>query len=134
MSLKIIPYNSNLRAKARELRNNSTLGEILLWQKIKNKSLGVEFNRQVPIDNYIVDFFCRKLFLAIEIDGDSHDFADIAFNDEIRQSRLESLGVIFLRIDDREVKCDMDNVIREIEAKLESLVDNIPLSKEENYL
>ena len=52
----IIPYNPKLREFARYLRNNSTLSEVLLWKEIKNKALGVEFKRQVPILDYIVDF------------------------------------------------------------------------------
>jgi very-short-patch-repair endonuclease len=70
----IIPYNPNLKQFARHLRNNSTLSEILLWKQIKNKAFGIEFHRQVPIDEFIVDFYCHELMLAIEIDGISHDF------------------------------------------------------------
>lgn len=68
-----IPYNLKLREFARFLRNNSTFPEILLWKEIKNKSLGVEFKRQVPILEYIVDFYCQEK-LVIEIDGHIHDF------------------------------------------------------------
>ncbi len=68
-----IYYNPKLIPLARKLRNNSTLAEILLWEEIKNrKMLGYRFLRQKPIGNYIVDFFCNKLKLAIEIDGDTH--------------------------------------------------------------
>ena len=70
----IIPYNPKLREFARFLRNNSTLSEVLLWKQIKNKSLGVEFKRQVPILEYIVDFYCQELRLVIEVDGNTHDF------------------------------------------------------------
>ena len=69
---KIIHYNPSLKEKARILRKNSTLSEIILWKKIKNKSLGYEFHRQVPLDNFIVDFYCHGLNLAIEIDGNTH--------------------------------------------------------------
>ena len=69
-----IPYNPKLREFARFLRNNSTFPEILLWKEIKNKSLGVEFKRQVPILEYIVDFYCQELKLVIEIDGHIHNF------------------------------------------------------------
>ena len=72
MKNKIITYNPKLKEYARQLRNNSTLSEVLLWQKIKNKALGVQFHRQVPLKEYIVDFYCHELMLAIEIDGDSH--------------------------------------------------------------
>ena len=69
MKNKIIPYNPKLKDLARKLRKESTLSETLLWKQIKNKSLGVEFHRQVPLDNFIVDFYCHELMLAIEIDG-----------------------------------------------------------------
>ena len=57
---------------ARELRQNMTLSEVLLWQEIKGKQLGIQFSRQIPIDEYIVDFYCKNLQLAVEIDGESH--------------------------------------------------------------
>ena len=74
---------------------------------------GFDFDRQRPIDNYIVDFYCKELMLAIEVDGNSHD--NKYEEDQVRQKRLESLGVHFLRFDDIDVKKDMDNVLREIE-------------------
>jgi very-short-patch-repair endonuclease len=73
-SNKIIPYNRGLKELARQLRKNSTLSEVLLWNNIKNKTLGYEFHRQVPIGEYIVDFFCHELLLAVEIDGSTHDY------------------------------------------------------------
>jgi len=70
---KILPSNPRLKELARELRNHSTLAEVLLWNQIKNKRLlGFDFHRQKPIDRFIVDFFCPGLMLAIEIDGVSH--------------------------------------------------------------
>lgn len=92
---KLIYYNPELREKARHLRNESTFSEILLWLKIKGKVFGYEFHRQVPLDEYIVDFYCHELGLAIEIDGSSHDNK---FDYDLkRQRRLESLGVRFIR-------------------------------------
>jgi len=62
-----------LKERARFLRNNSTLSEILLWEYLKNKKImDYDFHRQKPLDKYIVDFYCPELMLAIEIDGDSH--------------------------------------------------------------
>lgn len=111
---KILPYNTKLKLLARELRKNSTLSEVLLWNEIKGKRLsGFEFHRQVPIDNFIVDFFCHELMLAIEIDGDSHN--QIYKEDKKRQQKLEQLGVEFLRFDDLEVKKNLINVLRAIE-------------------
>jgi len=65
--IKIIPYNPELVDLAKKLRNNMTLGEIALWREIKSKKLGVRFSRQIPIDRYIVDFYCKDPQLAIEI-------------------------------------------------------------------
>jgi very-short-patch-repair endonuclease len=115
---KFLPYNPKLKELARKLRNDSTLSEVLLWEYLKqDQMLGYDFHRQKPIDNYIVDFFCLDLMLAIEIDGDSHDHNYV--KDEIRQKKLESLGVRFLRFDDLEVKKDMDNVLMAIEHWIE---------------
>ena len=116
MRRKILPYNSKLKPLAKALRQNMTFSEVLLWNELKQKKmLEYDFDRQRPIDNYIVDFYCKDLMLAIEVDGISHDFEEVRDNDEIRQKRLEDLGVNFLRFDDREVKRDMANVLRTIE-------------------
>jgi len=116
MRRKILPYNPKLKPLAKALRQNMTFSEVLLWNELKQKKmLEYDFDRQRPIDNYIVDFYCKDLMLAIEVDGISHDFEEVRDNDEIRQKRLEDLGVNFLRFDDREVKRDMANVLRTIE-------------------
>jgi very-short-patch-repair endonuclease len=112
MKNKIIPYNPKLKELARELRKNSTLSEVLLWLKIKGKVMGVEFHRQVPIDNFIVDFYCHELMLAIEIDGNSHD--DKQDYDQNRQLILENLGVKFIRFRDIDVKQRMGWVLEEL--------------------
>ncbi len=111
-----IHYNPKLKQLARNLRNNSTLSEVLLWNELKGKKLyGYQFMRQKPIGNFIVDFFCSKLALIIEIDGDSHYHEEAFKADLLRQTELEKLGLNFLRFDDSEVKKDMGNVIRVIE-------------------
>jgi very-short-patch-repair endonuclease len=112
---KIIPYRKDLKQLARKLRKNSTIAEILLWSELKNKQIiGFQFHRQVPILDYIVDFYCHEIQLAIEIDGSTHDFIEVGLNDESRQTRLEVEGVIFLRFDDLQVKQNMASVIDEI--------------------
>ncbi|MDA0196238.1 MAG: endonuclease domain-containing protein [Bacteroidetes bacterium] len=113
---KIIPYNPKLKLLARNLRKNMTLGEVLLWNELRNKQmLGFDFDRQRPIDEFIVDFYCKDLMLAIEVDGDSHNHEDSVKYDLKRQIRLEKLGIHFLRFDDIEVKTRMGNVLEEIE-------------------
>ena len=77
--------------------------------------LGYKFLRQKPIGNYIVDFFCNKLKLVIEIDGDSHREDNFKYDME-RQKWLESKELAVLRFDDLEVKKDMENVLLAIEG------------------
>ncbi|UBM62478.1 endonuclease domain-containing protein [Candidatus Sulfidibacterium hydrothermale] len=120
MRRKILPYNPRLKGLAKALRKNMTFSEVLLWNELKQKKMkGYDFDRQRPIDNYIVDFYCKDLMLAIEIDGISHDFEDVLVKDEIRQQKLEKMGVRFLRFDDHEVRKDMPNVLRTIELWIE---------------
>ncbi|NLM92039.1 MAG: endonuclease domain-containing protein [Bacteroidales bacterium] len=119
MKHKEIPYNPKLKEFARYLRKNSTLAEILLWNKIKGKALGVEFKRQVPIDEFIVDFFCHELMLIIEVDGQSHDFK--YEYDQQRQKKLENLGFTIIRFGDQQVKKDMFNVLRALEINIGKL-------------
>ncbi|MTI41818.1 endonuclease domain-containing protein [Fulvivirga lutimaris] len=111
---KIIPYNPKLLPLAKKLRANMTLSEVLLWNELKGKQLGFQFSRQIPIDNFIVDFYCKDLMLALEIDGSSHHPEIQQIKDKVRQERLESLGVHFLRFDDLDVKKNIRWVVNEI--------------------
>ena len=117
MKNEIIPYNPKLKELARKLRKNSTLSEVLFWQKVKGKSFKYEFHRQVPIDNFIVDFYCHELMLAIEIDGSSHD--EKQDYDQNRQLILEDLGVKFLRFEDMDIKKKMFWVLEELQIWIE---------------
>lgn len=119
---KIIPYRSYLVLLAKVLRKNMTKAEASLWNQLKRKQIqSYDFDRQRPIDNYIVDFYCKELQLAIEIDGNTHDHPDQSVDDVERQKRLESLGVTVIRFTDQDVLRDMDYVIRAIEVTMEEL-------------
>jgi very-short-patch-repair endonuclease len=72
-----------------------------------------DFDRQKPIDDYIVDFFCSELMLAIEIDGDTHNYK--IEEDIMRQGRLESLGIRYLRFTDKDIKQNIEGVVTTIE-------------------
>lgn len=111
-----LPYNQNLKAFSRKLRNNSTLGEIVLWKQLRaGKIKGYTFNRQKPLGNYIVDFYCKPLKLVIEVDGGYHFEEEQKLLDKERQNILENMGLNFLRFHDEEVRKDMDVVIKTIE-------------------
>ncbi len=109
-----IHYQPRLKSFSRELRKLGTLSEVLLWKELKGKQLhGNRFLRQKPIAEYIVDFYCPALKLAIEIDGGSHDAK--MDQDAQRQKVLESLGITFLRFTEMEVRTNLDGVVRVIE-------------------
>lgn len=110
-----LPYQKNLKEFSRYLRNNSTLGEVLLWQELRAGLIkGYKFNRQKPLDRYIVDFYCKKLNLVIEVDGSSHDSDYRKMKDQERQIVLEKMGLQFLRFDDLDVKRNMAAVLNEL--------------------
>ena len=107
-----MPYNPRLKERARYLRQHMTRAEVRLWQQLKARQMeGYDFDRQRPIDEYIVDFFCKDLMLAIEVDGITHDSAMGQQSDQRRQQRLEALGVRFLRFQDEEVKQNLEGVL-----------------------
>ncbi len=113
-----IPYNPKLKTLARKLRNNSTKSEVILWNSLKRKQmLGYTFHRQKPLGNYIVDFFCKELLLAIEIDGETHIGKEK--KDRERQTDLEKLGVKFLRFYDVDVYKNLSGVLQTIELWIE---------------
>ncbi len=118
MKRRFVPYTANLKPLARKLRKGGTLSEVLLWKVLRARQMkGYQFHRQRPIDNYIVDFYCHELNLAIEIDGHSHDYR--VKEDLKRQKELENFGIHFLRFEDITVKKDIKNVIIAIENWIE---------------
>jgi len=110
-----VTYNPKLIPLARELRKKGTYAEVLLWTYLKKKQMnGYRFTRQKPIGEYIVDFYCGKLGLAIEIDGITHD--DKVEYDKTRQKEIEKQGVEFLRFTDDEVKGNTESVLNIISS------------------
>lgn len=105
------PYNKNLKQASRDLRNNLTEAEKLLWSKLRSKQiLGLQFYRQKPILNYIVDFYCPTANLVIECDGSQH-FTDEGLEaDRIRDEALAQLGLKVLRFDNGQVMGRIDDV------------------------
>lgn len=93
-----IYYNPKLKEYARELRKNATFTERLLWKYLRAGQLnGYRFLRQKPIDEFIVDFYCKRLKLVIEIDGVTHN--DKQGYDTRRENRLKELGFTVIRFD-----------------------------------
>ena len=115
----MLPYNKNLKQTSRQLRENMTDAERRLWAKIRRKQLkGYQFYRQKPIGDYIVDFFCPKVKLVIEVDGSQHFSDEMREYDRIRDAYLHSLGLRVLRFTNTDV-------LRRIEAVVESINENM---------
>lgn len=119
---KIIPYQHRLVALAKALRSKMTYGEIALWREIRGKKLGYKFSRQIPIDSYIVDFYCKELKLAIEVDGGIHFTEEQEKYDFHRQKKeLESLGISVMHFNDEDVKNNLDVVLDELKEKIKAI-------------
>ena len=87
-----------LKDRARELRRNKTKAEMLAWRSLKDRRLdGFKFRRQVPIESYIVDFYCHEAKLVIEIDGGIHSETEVFERDQKREARLRELGYTVVR-------------------------------------
>ena len=109
------PYNKNLKLPSRDLRNNMTDAEQLLWQRLRRKQiLGLQFYRQKPILNFIVDFYCPSANLVIECDGGQHYTAEGLEADRARDQALAQLGLNVLRFDNRQILTKIDGVVEKI--------------------
>ena len=107
------PKSEPRKQRAKELRKAGNLAEALLWNKLKNKQmLGLDFDRQMPLGGYYVDFFCDKAKLIIEIDGDSH--SNKIEYDQARDNYMKASGLKILRISDKSVLYHIDDVLEDI--------------------
>ena len=106
-----LPYNPQLKERAKALRKAGNLSEVLLWQQLKNGLFfGLDFDRQKIIGNYIVDFYCAEKGVVIEIDGYSHDSK--TDYDAKRDNFLNSFGLRVIHILDQDVKKNIVNVFK----------------------
>jgi very-short-patch-repair endonuclease len=104
-----------LLKKARELRNNMTLAEIILWSRLRSKKInGYKFRRQQPIFNYVVDFYCPELRLIIEVDGEIHSLNEKAKYDLKRDNILKINGYHIIRLTNLEIETELDSTINRI--------------------
>jgi very-short-patch-repair endonuclease len=114
--MRIIPYKHILTELARKNRKNPTPGELRLWQKLRaNRSNNIDFVRQKPLLNFIVDFYSKELDLAIEVDGGSHENKEVQENDLIKETQLLEYNITILRFTEKEVLSEIDKVLETIE-------------------
>lgn len=112
-------YNSpELKERRKELRNNSTPEEIILWNELRYKKLGHKFVRQYGVLHYILDFYCPRKRLAIELDGSQHNLEENKAHDNARTSFLKKQNIEVLRFPNHEIRNDLTNVCLKINHRL----------------
>jgi len=107
-----------LKVKRKELRRHLTPAEARLWNYLKNNQLGFKFRRQHSFDYYILDFYCPKKHLCIELDGSPHDTEQGYVKDQKRTEYLQSKGMTVLRFENKEVIKNLEGVLAEIKKHL----------------
>ena len=106
----------NIKDKRRFLRRNMTSAERIIWDELRKYKLGFKFRRQFSIGNYILDFYCPQKRLAIEIDGEVHQFQKEY--DHVREVFLEEYNINILRFKNSEVKNHIQKAPSEIKNHL----------------
>lgn len=107
--------NANLKTVRRTLRKNQTDAERKLWQHLRNKQIDdLKFFRQYSVGRYILDFYCPKIRLAIELDGGQHDEPENQIQDNIRTASLNQQGIKVIRFWNNDVMGNMEGVIEKI--------------------
>ena len=110
--------------KAKELRRNETEAEKMLWSKLcRNQMLGLQFRRQHPINRYIVDFYCVKIKLVIEVDGNIHELPENKVYDIGRSQILNDFGITVIRFTNNQLIDDIEGTIIKIKNKVQQLLD-----------
>ena len=117
--MAFLPRNKTQRPHSTQLRNEPTPAEKKLWYRFL-RTASPQWNRQRIIDSYIVDFFCLKAKLVIEIDGGQHyDENGLIEYDQIRTDYLESLELKVLRFTNQEIEKNFDEVCKKIQSEVE---------------
>lgn len=116
--MKTVNNIKSLLYRRKDLRNNSTPEEILLWLHLKNSQLGLKFRRQHSIGGYIIDFYCPSKKLVIEIDGPNHFTKENKEYDEIRTKFFEGVDIKVIRFTNLEVATETQRVVNKIKLEL----------------
>ncbi len=110
-------FSSPLKDRAREMRQGNTTAEKHVWDMLRERrTLGLKFRRQVPINDFIVDFYCDELRLVLEVDGDVHGTPEKMKRDAAKDKRLVELGYRVLRITNDRAINDPDALIEMIRS------------------
>jgi very-short-patch-repair endonuclease len=131
-----MPYFYNktpMRQWRRDLRRKSTRAEAIMWKELRSgKDNKQKFRRQYSVNGYVLDFYCPKSRLAIEVDGGYHDNRETKIYDLVRQEYIEDCGVKFLRFKNDEITNDLEFVLGKINEFLAASANqkNIKITKQ----
>lgn len=114
-SMKFLHNDPIMKERRQDLRTKSTHEEILLWNYLKHKKLGVKFRRQFGVGPYIADFFCYEFKLVIELDGEYHNTEDQKEYDTERNKFFEGMNYTVLRFSNDQVRDTVDLVLKRIQ-------------------
>ena len=113
--------------RARLLRKKATEAERILWRHLRNRNFaGYKFRRQHPFEDYVLDFYCPRAKLAVELDGGGHNYRACQIRDQARSKFLARHGVTVLRFWNHQVRRELDSVLRAIWFALEKRQKNNP--------
>ncbi len=119
MSTMFYGAHASVFRNADKLRNNMTAAEIKLWNALSNKKInGFRFKNQHPISKFVVDFYCHKARLVIELDGEVHNEREQADYDIGRTYEIESFGLKLIRFTNQQVEEHIEDVLKEIKKRL----------------
>ncbi|MEK7116893.1 MAG: endonuclease domain-containing protein [Patescibacteria group bacterium] len=120
MDSKFLYNHKDLRDRRRELRNNQTPAEKILWKHIsKNKISGLRFLRQYSVGPYILDFYCPKIRLGIELDGEIHEMNKLYDRD--REKYLEGIDINIIRFWNNDVLKNLIETLNKLRDKIKQL-------------
>jgi very-short-patch-repair endonuclease len=112
---ELVRLNGFVVNRARSLRKRATERERILWRHLRNRNFaGYKFRRQHPIDPYTLDFYCPTAKLAIELDGDGHNYRDGQMRDQRREKFLANKGIAVVRFWNHQVREELDSVLQAI--------------------
>ena len=132
MTPKINPKKT--KKQHQYLRNNMTKWEVRLWNDLKGRKMyGFKVRRQYGIENYIVDFYCPALKLAIEIDGDVHYFEEKVKKDKEKNGTLNAVGIKVIRIENLDFEEDYESVILHLEDLFRDRAKEFNIELNENF-
>ena len=124
----MLSYENKLNVHSRRLRHGMTDAEIKLWLRLRGKQiLGIQFYRQKPIGNYIVDFYAPEAQLVVELDGSRHFLENQIVKDKQRDHYLQSKGLTVIRFNNLQTLQELEGVVEIIFRFVLSKTGKIPL-------